>query len=159
MDKSLSSLEEKILNRIQTDFPLSADPYDDIGREVGCKREETHAAVVELRRRGIIRRIGGIFAADKLGYESCLVAVRVAPGNIEEASSRAGSYPEVTHSYERDSKYNLWFTIIAEGPERTKKILDDVRECGGVEAVYALRAIRTFKIRVDFDFGDEDDRA
>lgn len=159
MNESLSSIEEKILNRIQTDFPLSADPYGDIGREVGCKREDAHAAVVELRRRGIIRRIGGIFAADSLGYESCLVAARVVPGSIEEAASRVGRYPEVTHSYERDSEYNLWFTIIAEGPERTKRILDDVRECDGVEAVHALPAIRTFKIRVDFDFGDENDKA
>ena len=159
MSESFSSLEEKILDCIQTDFPLSSDPYGDIGRIVGCGKEEAHEAVMELRRRGIIRRIGGIFAADRLGYESCLVAARVAPGNIEEAASKAGSYPEVTHSYERDSEYNLWFTIIAEGPERTKKILDDVRECGGVEAVYALPAIRTFKIRVDFDFGDENDKA
>lgn len=159
MSNTLTPLEKKILDRIQADFPLSADPYDDIGREVGCGREEAHDAVVKLLHRGIIRRIGGIFAADKLGYDSCLVAARVAPDNIEEASSRAGSYPEVTHSYERDSEYNLWFTIIAEGPERTKKILGDVRGCDGVEAVHALPAIRTFKIRVDFDFGDENDKA
>ncbi len=158
MNKSFSTLEKKILDCIQTNFPLSSDPYADIGREVGCKSEEAHAAILELRRRGIIRRIGGIFAADKLGYESCLVAARVAPGNIEEAASRSGLYPEVTHSYERDNEYNLWFTIIAEGPERTKEILDDVRGCDGVKAVYALPATRTFKIRVDFDFGNKNDK-
>ena len=159
MNDTLTPLEKKILDTIQTDFPLSADPYGDIGREVGCGKEEAYNSILELRRRGVIRRIGGIFAADSLGYESCLVAARVAVGNIEEAASRAGLYPEVTHSYERDSDYNLWFTIIAKGPEKTKKILDDVRECDGVEAVHALPAIRTFKIRVNFGFGDGNDKA
>ncbi len=157
MSESFSSLEEKILDRIQADFPLSPDPYGDIGREVGCGREEAHDTVVELRRRGIIRRIGGVFAAGKLGYESCLVAARVNTSRIEEVASKIGAYPEVTHNYEREGPYNLWFTIVAENSARMDQILNSTRESEGVEAAHALPALKTFKIQVDFEFGGKND--
>lgn len=156
MGESFSSLEEKILDRIQTDFPVSVDPYGDIGRAVGCGREEAYNTVVDLRRRGVIRRIGGVFAANKLGYESCLAAARVDPSRIEEVASKIAEYPEVTHNYEREGSYNLWFTIVAEGTERMDQILNSARESEGVEAVHALPAVKTFKIRVDFKFGEDD---
>jgi DNA-binding Lrp family transcriptional regulator len=59
----------------------------------------------------------------------------------------------VTHNYERDGLYNLWFTVIAANRGRLDGILADVRYGPGVEAVHELPALHTFKIRVDFDFG------
>lgn len=157
MEKSFSSLEQKILDRIQTDFPLSREPYRVIGEAVGCSAEEAHETVMGLRANGIIRRLGGIFVAGKLGYVSCLAAVRVEPAMIGEAASIAGAHPEVTHNYERDCRYNLWFTVVARTPERLEEILEDVRTCDGVHSVHALPAEKTFKIRVDFNFGEERD--
>lgn len=148
----LSSLEKAILELIQTSFPISADPYAEIGTAVGCTREEAHATVADLRRRGVIRRIGGSFAADKLGYLSTLVACRVDPEHLEAAAAVAGSFPEVTHNYERNANYNLWFTVIAENQARMDEILDAVRAVPGVQAVHSLPALRTFKIKVDFKF-------
>ncbi|MHB0938204.1 MAG: siroheme decarboxylase subunit alpha [Armatimonadota bacterium] len=155
MSTELSSIEKAILELIQTGFPISADPYAEIGDAVGCAREEAHATVVDLRRRGVIRRIGGSFAADKLGYISTLVASRVAPENLEAAAEVAGAFPEVTHNYERAAHYNLWFTVIAESQARMDEILDAVRRAPGVEAVHSLPALRTFKIKVDFKFKEE----
>lgn len=154
MSAELSSVEKAILEMIQTGFPISADPYAEIGAAVGCTRDEAHATVVDLRRRGIIRRIGGSFAADKLGYISTLVASRVAPESLEAAAAVAGSFPEVTHNYERAANYNLWFTVIAENQARMDEILDTVRRVPGVEAVHSLPALQTFKIKVDFTFAE-----
>jgi len=155
MSVELSSVEKAILEMIQTAFPVSADPYTEIGAAVGCTREEAHARVVDLRRRGVIRRIGGSFAADKLGYVSTLVASRVAPESLEEAAAVAGSFSEVTHNYQRAANYNLWFTVIAENQARMNEILDFVRRVPGVQAVHSLPALRTFKIKVDFKFKEE----
>jgi DNA-binding Lrp family transcriptional regulator len=152
MSTELTSIEKAMLEMIQTGFPISADPYAEIGAAVGCTREEAHATVIDLRRRGIIRRIGGSFAADKLGYISTLVAARVTPESLEMAAAVAGSFPEVTHNYERAANYNLWFTVIAENQPRMDEILDAVRQVPGVQAVHSLPALRTFKIKVDFKF-------
>ena len=153
-DTSLTTIEAAILQRIQTDFPLSADPYAEIGAAVGCAREEAHAAVARLRERGVIRRIGGSFVAGGMGYVSALVAARVDPEQLEAAAALAGSFPEVTHNYERAHAYNLWFTVIAENQARLNEILARVRRHPGVRALHPLPALRTFKIRVDFAFDE-----
>lgn len=157
--RQFSDLQSRILDRIQHEFPLSEDPYGDLAAEfagdIACTREAVHAAVQALRKDGIIRRIGGSFVPGKLGYVSVLVAGRVDADKIEQAAARAAAYPEVTHNYEREGTYNLWFTVIGESQGRIDEILDDVRSCEGVHGVYPLPALSTFKIRVEFDFGGE----
>ena len=150
---ALTDLEKSLLNEIQTAFPISQDPYGDLASKVGCDRDAAHRAVQQMRDAGLIRRLGGIFDGSKLGYKGCLVAVRVEPDHLEQAAACAAAYPEVTHNYERDDAYNLWFTIVAGSDERLTQILDDVRSCEGVHAVSALPATKTFKIKVDFKFG------
>ena len=156
----LSALQNRILNIIQSGFPISPDPYGDLARaiatDVPCTRDEVYQAVRALRRSGVIRRIGGSFAADRLGYVSTLAAAKVDPDALDAAAARAGAHPQVTHDYQREGDYNLWFTVTASGQERIEEILDDVRACPGVHCAYALPALKTFKIRVEFDF-DEDE--
>lgn len=154
---TLTDLERHILDRIQGDFPLEDEPYTVIAAAVGCTPEEAHQAVLALRRRGIIRRIGASFAAKKLGYVSVLVAARVAPDALETVAQYVAGYPEVTHNYERAGHYNLWFTVIAEHQARLDDILATVRAMPGVEALYGLPSVRDFKIRVDFKFGGDAD--
>ena len=152
MDGTFTPLEKQLLTRTQWHVPLSADPYGDLAGEIGCTPEEAYRGVLRLRRAGILRRVGGSFAASKLGYLSTLVAARVAPDRIEEAAARAGAFSEVTHSYERDHVFNLWFTVIAADRERLDHILDSVRQCDGVRTLRDLPAVRLFKIRVEFTF-------
>jgi DNA-binding Lrp family transcriptional regulator len=148
----LSIIETAVLQIIQTDFPIAVDPYAEIGNTVGCTREEAHATMVGLRRKGIIRRIGGSFAANKMGYVSTLVAACVEPEHLEAAAAVAGSFSEVTHNYQRPHHYNLWFTVIGETQARVDEILETVRRQPGVRGVYSLPALRTFKIQVKFNF-------
>ena len=158
-DLALSPFENAVLNAIQCDFPLSANPYAEIAQRVGGTQDEVHATVMDLRRRGIIRRIGGSFVAKELGYVSVLVAARVSPAQLEAVAAVISDFPEVTHNYERGSSYNLWFTIIAVNDARLEEIMASVRHCEGVEAVHPLPATRTFKIRVDFKFSEENAHA
>lgn len=156
MAHELTALEQRVLNRIQQDFPIAPDPYAEIAHEIGCTADEAFATVQALRRHGIIRRIGASFSAAKLGYVSVLVAARVQPDYLEAAAAVATQYPEVTHNYERAGAYNLWFTIIAETMERIEEILQAVRQCDGVESVYGLPSKGTYKIRVEFQFHEGD---
>ena len=150
----LSRLDRDVLARIQGEFPFSPDPYTDIARELGCDPEAAHDSVVRLRQDGIVRRIGGSFAAGGVGYTSTLVAARVDPDRIEEAAAVASAFAEVTHNYERNAVFNLWFTVIAPDRRRLEAILDAVRQAPGVRDLHDLPARRLFKIRVDFAFGD-----
>ncbi len=152
---SLTSLEKRLLERIQQEFPLCPDPYGELAEGTGCTREEAHRAVLKLRESGVIRRIGGSFVPTRLGYVSALAAVRVDPDRLEEVAAKASSYPEVTHNYQRNGLFNLWFTIIAKDEEQLRQIAEAVRSCKGVAALHALPAKETFKLRVHFNMDRE----
>jgi DNA-binding Lrp family transcriptional regulator len=153
-DPALNGLDREVLARIQGEFPFSPDPYADLARELGSSPEAVHDCVVRLRRNGIIRRLGGSFAAGGVGYTSTLVAARVDPGQIEAAAAVASAFPEVTHNYERNAAFNLWFTVIAPDRRRLETVLEAVRQAPGVRELHDLPARRLFKIRVDFSFAD-----
>lgn len=154
-DPEFSPLEQAVLARIQSAFPLVADPYGTLGVVLGEAAERVHAAVQGLRRRGVIRRIGGSFAAARLGYVSTLAGARVVPEALEAAAARASAFPEVTHNYEREGDYNLWFTVTAADRDRIGEILEAVRAAPGVLALHDLPARRVFKLRVEFAFGED----
>jgi DNA-binding Lrp family transcriptional regulator len=153
-EAELSGIERAVLAHIQSDFPLVPDPYDALATRVGQSATAVHACVQELRRRDLVRRIGGSFAAGPLGYTSTLVGARVDPEALEAAAACASGFTEVTHNYEREGEYNLWFTVIAPGRQRLEEILMAVRAVPGIRALHDLPARRLFKIRVEFQFAE-----
>jgi len=146
-----------VLDSIQQGFPVAHDPYGQLASALGVSAEDIHTAVNELRANGIIRRIGGSFDARVLGFTTTLVAVSVASATIETVANIINTFPEVTHNYEREGVYNLWFTIIAENPERIAAICAQIRASAGVQALQTLPASRTFKLRVNFHFAERHD--
>lgn len=68
--------------------------------------------------------------------------------SIEDIAATIGSYPEVTHNYERNHKFNLWFTLIAESEERIEKILSEISEKTGIQGIRNMPATKVFKITV-----------
>lgn len=145
-----SSVEQAILMRIQDDFPLCHAPYDALAQSLCCTRDEAFHTVQELRTAGIIRRIGASYAANKLGYTSALVAAEVDVHDLPMVVSRINRYPEVTHNYEREGAFRLWFTLIADSNIRMAEIVRQLQQDAGILAFHVLPAQRVFKIAVRF---------
>ncbi len=123
----MDDMDRKVLSALQHDFPLSQEPYKVIAEKVGAGVEEVFRRVRTLVDTGAIRRLGASLDSRKLGYKSTLAAVRVADDDVETASAVISAYPEVTHSYLRDSEFNIWFTLIAADEARIAEILDQIR--------------------------------
>ena len=149
-NQKLDKLDRAILNEIQSHFPLVPRPYAEMGKRVGATEEEVLARVQALHEAGVIRRIGANFTSRKLGYTSTLCAARVPPENLEQFATIVNRFPGVTHNYLRKHRYNVWFTLIAESPERLAEILEKIRENSGVTQILSLPAKEVFKIKVDF---------
>lgn len=60
-------------------------------------------------------------------------------------------YPGATHNYEREGKYNLWFTLLTENIERRDAILQQIQSQPGVEELISLVARKKYKINVQFE--------
>ncbi|NLI91600.1 MAG: Lrp/AsnC family transcriptional regulator [Peptococcaceae bacterium] len=150
----MDNLDRFILNRIQDSFPLHERPYYVLGVETGVSEAEVWQRVQNLKTKGIIRRIGGIFDSRSLGYVSTLCAAKVPSERIQVLADVMGGIQEITHNYLRDHAYNMWFTIIAASYDRLEQIIKRVKKELNSNEVYSLPAKRVFKIEVNFHLND-----
>lgn len=148
---NIDDTDRSILNRIQSDFPLTTRPYLTLAEKLGLSEQEVLTRIRRLKKAGIIRRIGGNFVPAKLGFVSTLCAARVPGAKIKKFSEVVNRYPGVTHNYRRNNDFNIWFTFIAASmPEIDKNLAEIARETG-IRDIINLPATRVFKVRAQFD--------
>ncbi|HET6488965.1 MAG TPA: AsnC family transcriptional regulator [Syntrophales bacterium] len=147
----MDKIDKKILNILQTRFPIVPEPFDAVGAELGISGDEVIERVRRLKEKGIIRRIGAVFNSRALGYASTLCAARVPEDKIRAFADVVNSYPGVTHNYRRSNEYNVWFTFIASDPEALEQALDEIRKKTGVTDILSLQAVKTYKINATFE--------
>jgi DNA-binding Lrp family transcriptional regulator len=150
MPDNIDDIDRQLLNRIQSDFPITARPFEAIGQELGLAEPEVVARISRLKQSGYIRRIGGNFVPEKLGYVSTLCAAKVPPDQIDRFAETVNRYPGVTHNYLRENDYNVWFTFIAPSREDIANHLADIARITGVHEILNLPASHVFKIRAKF---------
>ena len=147
----IDDVDRAILNRIQSNFPMTKRPFLSIAEDLGLSENEVINRLGKLREKGIIRRIGGNFVPERLGFVSTLCAAKVPEDKIEGFARTVNRYPGVTHNYQRDNKYNIWFTFIAQSMNEIEGNLEDISRETGVKEIINLPATKMYKIRAHFD--------
>ena len=150
-DMLLDEADRSILNRIQSDFPITSRPYLSIAQDIGLTEEEVLDRVLRLKQSGIIRRIGGNFVPGKLGYVSTLCAASVPPEKLARFTDAVNRHPGVTHNYLRENAFNVWFTFIAPSMEEIEDNLKTISAETGITEILNLPATKVFKIKAQFD--------
>lgn len=148
---SIDEIDRAILNRIQSDFPITSRPYLSIAENLHLSEDQVIKRLKRLKQKGIIRRIGGNFAPEKLGFVSTLCAAKVSHDKIDSFARVVNRYPGVTHNYRRDNKYNIWFTFIAQSMDEIKNCLENISRETGVKEIINLPATKMYKIKAHFD--------
>jgi len=147
----MDSIDRKILNLIQSDFPITSKPYLAIANKLNLSESEIISRLSYLKKCGIIRRIGGNFVPHKLGFVSTLCAAQVPEEKIDMFAQTVNQYPGVTHNYTRDNRFNVWFTFIAQSMEEIELNLDAIAEKTGVKNIINLPSTRVFKVKAHFN--------
>jgi len=151
----LDIIDKQLITLIQAGFPVTERPWAAIGEELGISEEEVIGRVSAVHDSGEIRRIGASFDSRRLGYASTLCAVHIPQEKLEDAVAAINAYHNVTHNYERNHHYNVWFTLIAPSRERIREILDEIESRAGIGPILDLPAKRLFKIQVDLPVIDD----
>jgi len=156
----VDEISKKILNRLQGGIPLTTVPFKEMADEIGISEENFIKETKNLFEQKIIREIGPIFETEEMGHISTLVACEVDPSRIEKVAEFVGAHPGVTHNYQREDRFNLWFTLTIPKEVSIERTLSIIELQKGVKRVMNLPKDRVYKIRVVFDLdgGEVEDR-
>lgn len=155
----LESIDRRLLNLIQTEFPLTKEPYAEMGRRLGTDANEVIQRIARLKETGIIRMIGPVLDSRSLGYQTTLVAMRIAETRLEKAEEGIAGHPGVSHGYERGHHFNVWFTLAVPSNVDIGREVEQLTHSSGAEAAFSLPAIKVFKIGTYFDMDEEGQKA
>lgn len=147
----LTEFDKELLNIIQTRLPLEKRPFAIVAQQLGVDETIVIERLSYLKEHGYIRRFGAFFDSAYLGYVSTLAAAKVRPEQMELVARSINEYAGVTHNYERDGEYNLWFTLLAANYEEQQDILSAIGKLPGVDCLISLPATEKFKVNVEFN--------
>ncbi len=153
-------MKDEILSRIQKKFPLVARPFEVIADELGMSEDEVLAILQEQKKANIVRQTSAIFDTKRLGYVSSLVAFKIAPQKISDAVKIINSHPGISHNYERNHDFNIWFTLAVApnsklGLQKTVELLAVLTKA---DDFIILPTLKLFKINVKLNTTGKDEK-
>jgi DNA-binding Lrp family transcriptional regulator len=145
--------DKRLMNLLQSSFPLDPEPFALIAGEAELKLDDVLARTRRLLEGRIIREITPIFDTRTLGYESMLVAAKVDAEHPQRAAAAVNAHPGVSHNYLRTHEFNLWFTI-AVPPDSELGMggtLEALMRETGAESMRQLPTLTLFKINMNLE--------
>jgi DNA-binding Lrp family transcriptional regulator len=150
-DLALDDLDRALLNALQWDFPVDAQPYATLAARLGTTEDDVHARIRRVKDAGILRQLSAIFDTRALGYGSSLVAAKIDPDRIDDAAAVISEHPGVSHNYKRNHEYNLWYTLAVPPGASLDDHLDVLHEASGALVTRKLPTLQLYKIGVKLD--------
>lgn len=151
----LTPFDKKLLDLLQTGLPIASRPFAALAASLGTEEDVVLHRLRALKGEGYLRRVGPFFDSQRMGYGGVLIALQVAPQEMERVATFVNRYPGVTHNYEREGKYNLWFTLLSPNDAAREAVLQEVRALPGVESMMTLVAKKKYKVNVQFRLSEE----
>ncbi|WP_407278565.1 Lrp/AsnC family transcriptional regulator [Aromatoleum evansii] len=128
----LDDIDRALINALQGDFPLSRQPFAEVGLRLGLPQETVLARVQRLLDARVLTRFGPMFQIERIGGAFCLAAMSVSEAAFEHVAAQVNGFPEVAHNYRREHALNMWFVLATERP-------DGIAECARrIEAATGL---------------------
>jgi DNA-binding Lrp family transcriptional regulator len=152
---SLGEFDKELLNEIQWTFPLVTRPFDAIAKKFDTTPEIIKEKLNNLKEIGVLRQLSAIFDTRKLGYTSSLVAMEIEHDKLDYVASQINRHPGVSHNYERDHQFNLWFTLAVPPGADLNAELEKFNVLKGIKKVRMLPTLQLFKIGVKLDLLDD----
>ena len=144
--------DRKLLNAIQSRFPLEERPYLALARELDLEEAEVIERLAKLKQQNVLRQVSAIFDTRRLGYKTTLVAMAYEPARLNQGALFINRHPGVSHNYAREgSYYNLWFTLAVPPDGDLASTIGWMAEETQALSFRVMPTLRFFKIGVNFD--------
>jgi siroheme decarboxylase len=154
--QQIDTVDKQLLNEIQWVFPLTDRPYLELSKRYNISENDVMQRTSRLKEIGLIRQINAIFDTRRLGYKSALVAFSVKPDKLNHVAEEVNKHQGVSHNYERNHEFNMWFTLAVPPYADIKMDLERMASIDGVIKYRVLPTLKLYKIGVRLDMVNED---
>lgn len=146
----LSEIDKKIVRVLQGDFPLVADPYAELAKQVGISKEEFLERAQAMKQEHLYRKMGAVLAHRKAGFKSnVLVAWQVPEERVEAVCKKMSEHPRVSHCYDRNTapgwQYNVYTMVHGHSREECEQIVAELAKQTGIEKRAMLYTVKEWK--------------
>ncbi len=151
-------MEEKdwqIVRALADGIPITYRPYAVLAKKAGLGEEEFISRLEELKKQGVLRRVGAVLQHRKAGFAAnALCAWIVSEGRLDEVGAVASREEAVSHCYSRAPvegwPYNFYVMIHAHDRKTCEEIAERItRECdlGERKTFYSVREWKKASMR------------
>ncbi len=144
-----TSIEKRLLNEFQHDFPLTARPYAEIASRLDVSEEFVIETLDKLHKQKVVSRVGAVFTPNRIGV-STLAAMSVPEEELEKVADMVSGHVEVNHNYEREHDFNLWFVLTATDDQHLQAVLQEIEVQTGYK-VMSLPLLDDYHIDLGFE--------
>lgn len=145
----MDGLDRAVINRLQEGFPICANPYAEVARQLGTSEGELLARMERMLADKVLTRFGPMYHAERLGGGLSLAAMKIPPEDFERVAAIVNAMPEVAHNYARDHVLNMWFVLATETTQGQLDTLARIeRETG--YPVYNMPKIKEYFVELKF---------
>lgn len=143
----------RVAGTLLAGLPLVARPFADASASAGLSEDELLLEVRRLRDTRSFRRVGAQLVPTALGYQASLGAVAVAEDRIDEAAATLSALPNVTHVFQIEDRYPLWYVLVAQSRTRLEIAESEIaREVAAADR-YRVLPDESYKTTITFDAG------
>lgn len=150
---NIDETDKKIIQTLQDNFPMVERPYKAVADKLNLTEDQILTRLKRLSELGITQKIGAVIDTSKIGLTAAtLVALKVPHDRIEAVSDIINQYDGVSHNYQREHEYNVWFTLKAPNQKELQATLDEITQKAAVHPknLLNLPTKSCFKINVRF---------
>ncbi len=150
-EQRVTEQEKEIIKYLQEDLPLETRPFKKIAERIGMDESELLEKVDQLRKRGVLRRMGAVVYHYRAGYVfNAMGCWQVPEEMIIKTGEKMASYSEVSHVYQRPAHpphwpYNLFTMIHGKSGEDCERVASKISRETGVDKYTLLYSTKEFK--------------
>nr|HID59711.1 Lrp/AsnC family transcriptional regulator [Desulfobacterales bacterium] len=146
----LTSLEKKIIARIQKSLPIVKHPFLEIANQLGVSEDVLIRTIRKLCREGVIRRFGATIRHQISGFcANAMVAWMVEEDRIDEAGKIMTGFDSVSHCYRRKSNkkwpYNLYTMVHGKTEQECLETIKSMSSTTGIKDYVILFSCEELK--------------
>jgi DNA-binding Lrp family transcriptional regulator len=146
-------LDLRILDVLQDDIPFVSRPWEAVADQLEIPEALLLERLERLSSEGIVRGISPIIESRPMGITATtLIALPVPEEHIREIADIISRYPEVSHNFQRDHQYSLWFTLSAKDEKTLQEVLQEILARTGYSRNDILDLPTEKKIKIDVRF-------